>query len=135
MDCIELYSYWCFSVVYCVCIGLNLKGLLYQIMLVYLVCDGGQQYIVVYVVFNLQELVLILWYGECVLQQLMVILEYFDEVFLDLVLLFDDVEGWVCVWVLVQLVVCDIYLFNNLWVMQFFSDIWSVLQFECDDWI
>jgi maleylacetoacetate isomerase len=134
MDRIELYSYWRSSAAYRVRIGLNLKGLPHQITPVHLVRDGGQQHTAAYAALNPQELVPTLRHGERVLQQSMAILEYLDEVFPDPALLPDDAEGRARVRALAQLVACDIHPLNNLRVMQFFSDTWSVPQPERDDW-
>ncbi|WP_313275267.1 maleylacetoacetate isomerase [Stenotrophomonas sp.] len=134
MDRIELYSYWRSSAAYRVRIGLNLKGLPHQITPVHLVRDGGQQHTAAYAALNPQELVPTLRHGEHVLQQSMAILEYLDEVFPDPALLPDDAEGRARVRALAQLVACDIHPLNNLRVMQFFSDTWSVPQPERDDW-
>ncbi|WP_312708800.1 maleylacetoacetate isomerase [Stenotrophomonas sp.] len=134
MDRIELYSYWRSSAAYRVRIGLNLKGLPHQITPVHLVRDGGQQHTATYAALNPQELVPTLRHGERVLQQSMAILEYLDEVFPDPALLPDDAEGRARVRALAQLVACDIHPLNNLRVMQFFSDTWSVPQPERDDW-
>ncbi|WP_313159667.1 maleylacetoacetate isomerase [Stenotrophomonas sp.] len=134
MDRIELYSYWRSSAAYRVRIGLNLKGLPHQITPVHLVRDGGQQHTAAYAALNPQELVPTLRHGERVLQQSMAILEYLDEVFPDPALLPDDAEGRARVRALAQLVACDIHPLNNLRVMQFFSDTWSLPQPERDDW-
>jgi maleylacetoacetate isomerase len=134
MGRIELYSYWRSSAAYRVRIGLNLKGLPHQITPVHLVRDGGQQHTAAYAALNPQELVPTLRHGERVLQQSMAILEYLDEVFPDPALLPDDAEGRARVRALAQLVACDIHPLNNLRVMQFFSDTWSVPQPERDDW-
>jgi len=101
---------------------------------VHLVRDGGQQHTAAYAALNPQELVPTLRHGERVLQQSMAILEYLDEVFPDPALLPDDAEGRARVRALAQLVACDIHPLNNLRVMQFFSDTWSVPQPERDDW-
>lgn len=115
-------------------IGLNLKGLAYQITPVHLVRDGGQQHSEGYAALNPQELVPTLVHGDCVVRQSMAILEYLDEVFPDPSLLPDDALGRARVRALAQLVACDIHPLNNLRVMQFFSDTWNVPQPERDDW-
>lgn len=43
-ESLQLYSYWRSSAAYRVRIGLNLKGLPYEIVPVHLVRDGGQQH-------------------------------------------------------------------------------------------
>lgn len=134
MDPIELYSYWRSSAAYRVRIGLNLKALPHQITPVHLVRDGGQQHSEAYAALNPQELVPTLRHGSCVLYQSMAILEYLEEVFPDAPLLPDDAPGRARVRALAQLVACDIHPLNNLRVMQFFSDTWSVPQPEREDW-
>lgn len=88
-----LYGYWCFMVVYCVCIVFEFKGFGWDNCLVYFVCDGGEQYGVVYCVFNFQGVVLVLLDGEWVFMQLLVIVEYLDEIYLELLLLLVDFCG------------------------------------------
>ncbi len=131
---IELFSYWRSSAAYRVRIGLNLKDLPYDITPVHLVRDGGQQHSEGYAALNPQELVPTLRHGEQVLHQSMAILEYLDEVFGGPSLLPDDAAGRARVRALAQLVACDIHPLNNLRVMQFFSDTWSVPQVEREDW-
>lgn len=134
MDPIELCSYWRSSAAYRVRIGLNLKALPHHITPVHLVRDGGQQHSEAYAALNPQELVPTLRHGSCVLYQSMAILEYLEEVFPDAPLLPDDAPGRARVRALAQLVACDIHPLNNLRVMQFFSDTWSVPQPEREDW-
>ncbi|MCF7749364.1 maleylacetoacetate isomerase [Bacillus subtilis subsp. subtilis] len=134
MASIELFSYWRSSAAYRVRIGLNLKQLPHRITPVHLVRDGGQQHSAAYAALNPQELVPTLCHDGQVLQQSMAILEYLDEVFPLPALLPDDAPGRARVRALAQLVACDIHPLNNLRVMQFFSDTWSVPQPERDDW-
>lgn len=131
---LELFSYWRSSAAYRVRIGLNLKGLAYEITPVHLIRDGGQQHGEGYAALNPQELVPTLRHGEQVLHQSMAILEYLDEVFGGPLLLPDDAAGRARVRALAQLVACDIHPLNNLRVMQFFSDTWNVPQVEREDW-
>ncbi|MET4616544.1 maleylacetoacetate isomerase [Stenotrophomonas sp. 2619] len=130
----ELFSYWRSSAAYRVRIGLNLKQLAHRITPVHLVRDGGQQHSEAYAALNPQELVPTLCHDGQVLHQSMAILEYLDEVFPLPSLLPDDAPGRARVRALAQLVACDIHPLNNLRVMQFFSDTWSVPQPERDDW-
>lgn len=131
---LELFSYWRSSAAYRVRIGLNLKGLAYEITPVHLIRDGGQQHGEGYAALNPQELVPTLRHGEQVLHQSMAILEYLDEIFGGPLLLPDDAAGRARVRALAQLVACDIHPLNNLRVMQFFSDTWNVPQVEREDW-
>ncbi|MEO6154922.1 MAG: glutathione S-transferase N-terminal domain-containing protein, partial [Thermomonas sp.] len=47
-ESLQLYSYWRSSAAYRVRIGLNLKGLDYEIVPVHLVRDGGEQHSIEY---------------------------------------------------------------------------------------
>lgn len=134
MDRIVLYSYWRSSAAYRVRIGLNLKELPHAITPVHLVRDGGQQHSEAYAALNPQELVPTLRHDARVLHQSMAILEYLEEVFPAPPLLPDDAEGRARVRALAQLLACDVHPLNNLRVMQFFSDTWSVPQPEREDW-
>ena len=78
-ESLQLYSYWRSSAAYRVRIGLNLKGLNYQIVPVHLLHDGGQQHSVDYRDINPQELVPVLRHGYRRLSQSLAILEYLDE--------------------------------------------------------
>ncbi len=134
MDRIVLYSYWRSSAAYRVRIGLNLKEVPHAITPVHLVRDGGQQHSEAYAALNPQELVPTLRHDARVLHQSMAILEYLEEVFPAPPLLPDDAEGRARVRALAQLLACDVHPLNNLRVMQFFSDTWSVPQPEREDW-
>ena len=134
MDRIVLYSYWRSSAAYRVRIGLNLKELPHAITPMHLVRDGGQQHSEAYAALNPQELVPTLRHDARVLHQSMAILEYLEEVFPAPPLLPDDAEGRARVRALAQLLACDVHPLNNLRVMQFFSDTWSVPQPEREDW-
>ena len=74
-----LHSYWRSSAAYRVRIGLNLKGLRYDIAPVHLLRDGGEQRKPEYVAHNPQKLVPVLQHGKRVLRQSLAILEYLDE--------------------------------------------------------
>ena len=72
MDQLCLYSYWRSSASYRVRIGLNLKGLAYDIMPVHLLRDGGEQHAPDFHAANPQDLVPILQHGQRMLRQSMV---------------------------------------------------------------
>ena len=59
-----LFSYWRSSAAYRVRIGLNLKGLGYELMSVHLLRDGGEQHSDDYKVTNPQQLVPVLQHGH-----------------------------------------------------------------------
>src|SRR3546814_13200227 len=63
-DRLCLHSYWRSSAAYRVRIGLNLKGLPYDIAPVHLVRDGGEQHRPEYVQINPQQLVPVLQHGQ-----------------------------------------------------------------------
>ena len=79
-EALRLYSYWRSSAAYRVRIGLNLKGLAYEIAPVHLVRDGGQQHSAAYRELNPQGLVPLLCHGQRRLSQSLAVLEYLDEV-------------------------------------------------------
>jgi len=78
-DRLCLHSYWRSSAAYRVRIGLNLKGLPYDIAPVHLVRDGGEQHRPEYAQINPQQLVPVLQHGQRMLRQSLAILEYLDE--------------------------------------------------------
>src|SRR3546814_18356178 len=78
-DRLCLHSYWRSSAAYRVRIGLNLKGLPYDIAPVHLVRDGGEQHRPEYAQINPQQLVPVLQHGQRLLRQSLAILEYPDE--------------------------------------------------------
>src|SRR5690606_36397469 len=88
-----LYSYWRSSAAYRVRIGLNLKGLSYDIVPVHLVREGGEQHRAEFRAKNPQGLVPVLQHGNRVLSQSLAILEYLDETWPDPPLLPADARG------------------------------------------
>src|SRR3546814_20149705 len=78
-DRLCLHSYWRSSAAYRVRIGLNLKGLPYDIAPVHLVRDGGEQHRPEYAQINPQQLVPVLQHGQRLLRPSLAILEYLDE--------------------------------------------------------
>lgn len=132
---LRLYSYWRSSAAWRVRIGLNLKGLPYQIVPVHLLRDGGQQHAEAFRALNPQQLVPVLLDGERVMRQSLAILEYLDEVWPDEPLLPATARERERVRSLAMLVACDIHPLNNLRVLQFFQDEWNVPQPERDEWV
>ena len=134
MDRLCLYSYWRSSAAYRVRIGLNLKGLPYDIMPVHLVRDGGQQHTAEFREANPQELVPVLQHGQRMLRQSMAILEYVDEVWPERPLLPTVARDRQRVRALAQVIACDIHPLNNLRVLQYFENEWGVPQAERETW-
>jgi maleylacetoacetate isomerase len=133
-DRLVLYSYWRSSAAYRVRIGLNLKRLAYDLVPVHLVRDGGEQRAAAYREINPQQLVPVLQHGQRKLSQSLAILEYLDEVWPEHALLPATARGRQRVRALAQLVACDIHPLNNLRVLQYLDNEWSVPQAERDAW-
>lgn len=134
-DRLRLFSYWRSSAAYRVRIGLNLKGLGYEIVPVHLVRDGGEQHGVEFRKANPQGLVPVLQHGQRTLRQSLAILEYLDEVWPQPALLPATSRDRQRVRALAQLVACDIHPLNNLRVLQYFEGTWGVPQPERDAWV
>src|ERR1700722_13922592 len=76
---IKLYSYWRSSAAYRVRIGLNLKGLPYELIPVSLIANGGEHHSEEYRALNPQGKVPTLIDGERIVRQSMAIVEYIEE--------------------------------------------------------
>ena len=134
-DRLRLYSYWRSSAAYRVRIGLNLKGLPYELFPVHLLRDGGDQHKPAFRSANPQGLVPVLEHGQRMLRQSMAILEYLDEVWPDPPLLPATARDRQRVRALAQLIACDVHPLNNLRVLQYFEREWHVPQPERDEWV
>ncbi|RZA22290.1 MAG: maleylacetoacetate isomerase [Lysobacteraceae bacterium] len=134
-ESLQLYSYWRSSAAYRVRIGLNLKGLAYEIVPVHLLRDGGQQRSPEYRDINPQQLVPVLGHGHRRLGQSLAILEYLDEMWPEPPLLPSIARERHRVRALSQLVACDVHPLNNLRVLQYFEHEWYVPQPERDEWV
>jgi maleylacetoacetate isomerase len=132
---LQLYSYWRSSAAYRVRIGLNLKGLAYDLVPVHLLREGGEQHSDAYRAVNPQELVPMLAHGHRQLGQSLAILEYLDEVWPQPSLLPGTSRARARVRALAMLVACDIHPLNNLRVLQYFEQEWAVPQPERDEWV
>jgi maleylacetoacetate isomerase len=132
---LQLYSYWGSSAAYRVRIGLNLKGLAYEIVPVHLLQDGGQQHTDAYHQLNPQELVPTLGHGQRRMGQSLAILEYLDEVWPEPPLLPATARARQRVRALALLVACDVHPLNNLRVLQYFEREWNVPQPERNAWV
>lgn len=134
-ESLQLYSYWRSSAAYRVRIGLNLKGLKYETLPVHLVRDGGEQHSTEYSDINPQQLVPVLLHGHRRLTQSLATLEYLDEVWPERALLPTTARERQRVRSLALLVACDIHPLNNLRVLQYLENEWSVPQPERDEWV
>ena len=132
---IRLYSYWRSSAAYRVRIGLNLKGLAYELLPVHLVRDGGEQHAPRFREVNPQELVPVLCHGQRRIPQSLAILEYLDEMWPLPPLLPATARERARARALALLVACDIHPLNNLRVLQYFEREWNVPQPERDEWV
>lgn len=134
-DSLVLYSYWRSSAAYRVRIGLNLKGLAYEIVPVHLVRDGGEQHSVAHAHRNPQELIPVLAHGDRMLTQSGAILEYLEEVFPEnAALLPATARERALVRALTQLVACDIHPLGNLRVLQYLSNELNVEEAQRSAW-
>lgn len=132
---ITLYSYWRSSAAYRARIGLNLKGLAYELRPVHLVRDGGEQHRPDFAALNPQELVPVLRHGTRALSQSMAILEYLEETWPAAPRLLPEAAGdRARVRALAQLVACDIHPLNNLRVMRYLARELEVGETARDEW-
>src|SRR3546814_3596063 len=129
-DRLCLHSYWRSSAAYRVRIGLNLKGLPYDIAPVHLVRDGGEQHRPEYAQINPQQLVPVLQHGQRLLRQSLAILEYLDEMWPHPPLLPAVARDRARVRALAQLIACDVHPLHTLRVMQYLERDWGVPQPE-----
>lgn len=117
-----LYSYFRSSAAYRVRIGLNLKGLDYQIKPVHLLKDGGQQHQPDYVQVNPVQLLPALDDDGLIITQSLAILEYLDERYPELPLLPKASAERAWARSVAQTVACDIHPLNNLRVLQYLKN-------------
>ncbi|USY24269.1 maleylacetoacetate isomerase [Alcaligenes sp. 1735tsa3] len=117
-----LYSYFRSSAAYRVRIGLNLKGLDYQIKPVHLLKDGGQQHQPDYVQVNPVQLLPALDDDGLIITQSLAILEYLDERYPELPLLPKASAERAWARSMAQTVACDIHPLNNLRVLQYLQN-------------
>jgi maleylacetoacetate isomerase len=134
-NALVLYSYWRSSAAYRVRIGLNLKGLEYDIVPVHLVREGGEQHSAAHAQRNPQELIPVLAHGDRVLTQSAAILEYVDEIFPDTPsLLPATARERAFARALSQVVACDIHPLGNLRVLQYLSNTLDVGEDQRNEW-
>ncbi|EJC62375.1 maleylacetoacetate isomerase [Alcaligenes ammonioxydans] len=129
-----LYSYFRSSAAYRVRIGLNLKGLDYQIRPVHLLKDGGQQHQPDYVQVNPVQLLPALDDDGLIITQSLAILEYLDERYPELPLLPKASADRAWARSMAQTVACDIHPLNNLRVLQYLKNDLHVQEDARNQW-
>lgn len=129
-----LYSYFRSSAAYRVRIGLNLKGLDYQIRPVHLLKDGGQQHQPDYVQVNPAQLLPALDDDGLIITQSLAILEYLDERYPELPLLPKASADRAWARSMAQTVACDIHPLNNLRVLQYLKNDLHVQEDARNQW-
>jgi maleylacetoacetate isomerase len=132
---LKLYSYWRSSAAYRVRIALNLKALPHDIVPVHLTASGGEQHGPEFRGLNPQELVPVLQHGSRVIRQSLAIIEYLEETWPRNPVMPATARDRARVRGLAQLIACDIHPLNNLRVLKFFDEEWSVPQPERDLWV
>jgi maleylacetoacetate isomerase len=134
-ETLRLYSYWRSSAAYRVRIALNLKRLHYETVPVHLLEGGGRHRTLEYRAIHPQAMVPALMHGNRTLRQSMAIIEYLDETWPDPPLLPATARDRARARAIAQAIACDIHPLNNLRVLQYFEDVWSVPSPERDEWV
>ncbi|MGF1748631.1 maleylacetoacetate isomerase [Vibrio cionasavignyae] len=134
-DSMTLYGYWRSSAAYRVRIGLNLKQLNYESISVHLVRNGGEQHDPQYREINASELVPVLLDGKVRLNQSLVILQYLDETYPDVLLIPDQTPLRYQALAMAQDIAIEIHPLNNLRVQQYLERVLACEQEAKMDWI
>jgi maleylpyruvate isomerase len=131
---LTLYTYFRSSAAYRVRIALNLKMLPYTSVPVHLLRNGGEHHRPEYVQLNPQALLPTLQDGGLPITQSLAILEYLEETYPSPALLPPDPAGRVRVRALAFSIACDIHPLNNLRVLRYLQNQFSVDQEHRDEW-
>jgi len=129
---LQLYTYFRSSAAYRVRIALNLKGLPYQPIVVWL--PDGEHAQSAYMAKNPQALVPALVDGDTTLSQSLAIIEYLDETQPGLKLLPASSVGKARARALAQAIACDIHPINNLRVLKYLKTSMGHEQAAVDQW-
>ncbi len=131
---IFLYAYWRSTAAYRVRIALNLKNIAYDVKIVNLIANGGEQKNSEYAQINPQKLVPALVTDGQVLTQSLAILEYLEEVYPHPSILPGDPIHKAKVRSVAQAIACDIHPINNLRVLQYLGGEMGVEKPSRDQW-
>lgn len=118
----RIYSYWRSSAAHRVRIGLELKGIDYEIVPVSLVAGGGEQHSPTYRAINPQGLVPFFNDGEVAIGQSLAILEYLEDRYPEVPLLPASSQRRAAVRSFCQMIACDLHPLNNLRVRRYLAD-------------
>lgn len=132
---LRLYSYWRSSAAYRVRIALNLKGLVYEVMPVHLLKDGGEQHAPPFAGLNPQEMVPVLLHGHRILRQSMAIIEYLDETWPAQPLMPAVARDRQRVRAIAQMIACEMHPLNNLRVQQFLEREFGATEAQRETWV
>lgn len=128
----KLYGYFRSSAAYRVRIAMNIKGIECEREYVHL--RQGDNRSPEYLALNPQGVVPTLAVGEAAIGQSLAIMEYLDEVNLEVPLLPSDALGRARVRQLAQIVACDIHPLNNLKVLTYLREEMGQAQEAIDAW-
>lgn len=129
-----LYGYFRSSAAFRVRIALSLKGVAAEQKFVHLLRDGGKQHGADYKAINPQELVPTLLHDGGAVGQSLAIIEYLDEVCPDPPLLPREPRARARVRQLAYIIACDIHPLNNLRMLLYLRDRFSIGEEARAEW-
>ena len=129
-----LYGYFRSSAAFRTRIALNLKGLAAEQKFVHLLRDGGEQHGADYKAVNPQELVPTLVHKGEAIGQSLAIIEYLDEMWPEPPFLPKEPRARARVRQLAYIIACDIHPLNNLRMLLYLRDRFSVGEAARGEW-
>lgn len=129
-----LYGYFRSSAAFRVRIALNLKGVAAEQKFVHLLRDGGKQHGADYKAINPQELIPTLVHNGDAIGQSLAIIEYLDEVCPEPPLMPGEPRGRARVRQLAYIIACDIHPLNNLRMLLYLRDRFSIGEEARAEW-
>ncbi|HTT83361.1 MAG TPA: maleylacetoacetate isomerase [Rhizomicrobium sp.] len=129
-----LYGYFRSSAAFRARIALNLKGIVAKQKPVHLLRGGGEQHEADYKSVNPQELVPTLVHDGDAIGQSLAIIEYLDEIYPEPPLLPRDPRGRARVRQLAYIIACDIHPLNNLRMLLYLRDRFSIGEDARAEW-